>query len=112
MRTGGIVHRDIKTGNVISVERAGDHTLTRTGQIVACLYYMPPEQLRTTQSMPRRTSASNGVVPRRSGGMPIIAPSDKLLRHATALSAVGSSRSAGHQYMLGRSAAGPGRRRR
>jgi len=26
MRTGGIVHRDIKTGNVISVERAGDHS--------------------------------------------------------------------------------------
>src|SRR5271157_385845 len=70
----GIIHRDIKPGNIMvlndggvklvdfGIARLGDTTLTRTGQIVGSLYYMPPEQLRDKPVDTRADIYSTGVV--------------------------------------------------
>jgi eukaryotic-like serine/threonine-protein kinase len=70
----GIIHRDIKPANIMvlndggvkivdfGIARLGDNTLTRTGQIVGSLYYMPPEQLRDKPVDTRADIYSTGVV--------------------------------------------------
>ena len=70
----GIIHRDIKPGNIMvlndgsvkivdfGIARLGDNTLTRTGQIVGSLYYMPSEQLRDKPVDTRADIYSTGVV--------------------------------------------------
>jgi eukaryotic-like serine/threonine-protein kinase len=70
----GIIHRDIKPANIMvsndggvkivdfGIARLGDNTLTRTGQIVGSLYYMPPEQLRDRPVDARADIYSTGVV--------------------------------------------------
>src|SRR5271170_165826 len=70
----GIIHRDVKPGNIMvlndgsvkivdfGIARLGDNTLTRTGQIVGSLYYMPPEQLRDKPVDTRADIYSTGVV--------------------------------------------------
>ena len=70
----GIIHRDIKPANIMvlndggvkivdfGIARLGDNTLTRTGQIVGSLYYMPPEQLRDKPVDSRADIYSTGVV--------------------------------------------------
>ena len=70
----GIIHRDIKPGNIMvlndgsvkivdfGIARLGDKTLTRTGQIVGSLYYMPPEQFLDKPLDKRADVYSAGVV--------------------------------------------------
>src|SRR5271166_1478545 len=70
----GIIHRDIKPANIMvlndggvkivdfGIARLGDNTMTRTGQIVGSLYYMPPEQLRDKPVDSRADIYSTGVV--------------------------------------------------
>jgi eukaryotic-like serine/threonine-protein kinase len=70
----GIIHRDIKPANIMvlndgsvkivdfGIARLGNNTLTRTGQIVGSLYYMPPEQLRDKPVDTRADIYSTGVV--------------------------------------------------
>jgi serine/threonine-protein kinase len=70
----GIIHRDIKPANIMvlndggvkivdfGIARLGDKTLTRTGQIVGSLPYMPPEQLRDKPVDTRADIYSTGVV--------------------------------------------------
>jgi serine/threonine-protein kinase len=70
----GIIHRDVKPANIMvlndggvkivdfGIARLGDNTLTRTGQIVGSLYYMPPEQLRDKPVDTRADIYSTGVV--------------------------------------------------
>jgi eukaryotic-like serine/threonine-protein kinase len=70
----GIVHRDIKPANIMvlndgsvkivdfGIARLGNNSLTRTGQIVGSLYYMPPEQIREQGVDARADIYSAGVV--------------------------------------------------
>ena len=70
----GIIHRDIKPANIMvlndggvkivdfGIARLGDNTLTRTGQIVGTLSYMPPEQFRDMPLDSRADIYSTGVV--------------------------------------------------
>ncbi len=70
----GIVHRDIKPANIMvlndgsvkivdfGIARLGDHSLTRSGQIVGSLYYMPPEQIQQKGTDTRADIYSTGVV--------------------------------------------------
>ena len=70
----GVIHRDIKPANIMvsndgsvkivdfGIARLGDNTLTRTGQVVGSLYYMPPEQLRDKPIDSRADIYSTGVV--------------------------------------------------
>ena len=70
----GIIHRDIKPGNIMvlndgaikivdfGIARLGDRGLTKTGQIVGSLNYMPPEQIREKGIDTRADIYSTGVV--------------------------------------------------
>ena len=70
----GIIHRDIKPANIMvlndgsvkivdfGIARLGDHSMTRTGQIVGSLYYMPPEQIREQGVDTRADIYATGVV--------------------------------------------------
>jgi eukaryotic-like serine/threonine-protein kinase len=73
----GVVHRDIKPGNVMvlgdgtpkivdfglaHIAQSGDRNLTRTGQIMGSLNYMSPEQVQGLPGDPRSDIFSTGVV--------------------------------------------------
>ena len=70
----GIVHRDIKPGNVMvlktggvkivdfGIAHIGDKTVTRTGQLIGSLGYMSPEQVNGKPIDTRTDIFSTGVV--------------------------------------------------
>src|SRR6267378_725761 len=70
----GIVHRDIKPANLMvlrngdckivdfGIARVGDHSLTRTGQVVGTITYMSPEQINAQVVDGRTDIFSAGVM--------------------------------------------------
>lgn len=70
----GIVHRDVKPANLMvlkdgnckivdfGIARIGDHTMTRTGQVVGTISYMSPEQINAQVVDGRTDIFSAGVM--------------------------------------------------